>query len=777
MANDCKLRESLRQTLRQDVLKDLEPMRDNLTKELLSLLEASDLRFREELQKDLKASDLRFREELQKDMKQDLEQIRPSLKHDKAKAESREAAVQTVQAELAHVTEVLRKELQELDGEGVSTHSSDKTKATSEEKLGSHPNYVAQRLQDMLIKEQFESFSAQGSARIAKATHDLRTEMTDRSKTLRQELMEFLRLEVQTMQEASGERMQLKRDLAELQLQSREYQNQQSRDLNELRTSISVSEEKMRSAFADLRREEAQSRASAAELSMSHKEVEQLLERRLSGSQMKDFCREQVEASFHQKIEDMLEPLRNELQTVQSESLKGQRALKEISVIQAGLDKVAYKVVSKESSVLRQEILDSTDYLRKELLAAIEASETKTIWQLERRTSDYSKQIVRLEDQVKDVTRKTSNLGFEIHDLSHYGGSALSRTSASASRPLGNRSQHTERQSDDLAVAEKIQGLRQELSTNITEVQQNIKEVAAQSQELHAALELHGTEVAQQVDKLIGEAGAGQQRLDTLAVLLETANVRLDALAETEERMREASIKQTEDVADLRSEMSDVVKTMRDLDLRIESLGRAKVVESQGSVRFSPGTMGEIQRMASGDDSDIATLSPTPKSKLMMPVHFNIATPETSASASAALVDSQLSHTAPRLTNASAAAARVAAESIPTAIEEVEVASAMSEEVGEQNVESIHQPSGTSNRAQAQKPLAPTGRQQRNESAVSGHSFRTVDTPSPPLHSPRSFESISAVDSDITDSEEDQPQSSAHRVDAASRLPASRERE
>ncbi|CAE8650127.1 unnamed protein product, partial [Polarella glacialis] len=226
------------------------------------------------------------------------------------------------------------------------------------------------------------------------------------------------------------------------------------------------------------------------------------------------------------------------VQTVGSEATAAhaltqhQNALKELGgTLRAEFREVADKAAFRECRTLREELEDSTKCLRRELLHIGEAAGSKSSLHLQEQSSRHDKELVRLSGQCRDMQRTSSELGLDL------------------------------------------QSLRREMWLGHSGLQET--EVSArQAQELGGemmAMEFQSKRMAQQLERLLGEAVAGRQRLDTLAVLLETANVRLDALENPAPTSRQPASESVEE-GDESHQWTDAVRSFEELMARVGNL-------------------------------------------------------------------------------------------------------------------------------------------------------------------------------------------------------------
>eukprot|EP00930_Biecheleria_cincta_P069733 TRINITY_DN5743_c1_g2_i1.p1 TRINITY_DN5743_c1_g2~~TRINITY_DN5743_c1_g2_i1.p1 ORF type:complete len:1109 (+),score=278.21 TRINITY_DN5743_c1_g2_i1:60-3386(+) len=523
----------------------------------------------EELQADLKRKLLaELRPELRKRLTDDLSKLLSSLgkrtKQESTLASTHESQVSATRAELGEVASLLRDELSRLAGEGLGEG------AFSADAVGpwKRPGDGLEELQASVaqltgatceLREQLKANSAPRTPEPPRPSgEEMEYRMESRLGGMQQELSKVVVSEVSKLRrDREGESEALRRELrssveSEMERRCKELRSEVSLRAKGLQEAQRDAAEKSQSHHSDLRKlseelvtvqgvvQKLRSEHRAVERPVGGAEVEEMIKKALSGAQLKVSCQ-----SF---CEELLEPLRISLRASAAEASQAQTAVAEASkqawnklegTLRAEASEAAEKAALRSRQGLDRELRDLVEGVRRELLAALEAAGSRTTFQLEQKAAAQSADMDGIRDRLKDAERGASDLGSEIRGLR---GQVVELEAArnSGQRALASESLAAEEMARQLrhdfrgveVAAREAASISRGVDMTAREALSLSQEAASQSRELQAvvaAVDLQNAEISQQVQQLMGEAAAGQQRLDTLAVLLETANVRLDA--------------------------------------------------------------------------------------------------------------------------------------------------------------------------------------------------------------------------------------------------------
>eukprot|EP00439_Symbiodinium_sp_Y106_P041743 s1938_g5.t1 len=215
----------------------------------------------------------------------------------------------------------------------------------------------------------------------------------------------------------------------------------------------------------------------------------------------------------NRSCEIALRPVHHRIDVAMSEVAKAKAAASEESKrarqelagqLRAETEEVATNAASKARRSLDAEMRNVVDALRRQLLEAMETNSLRATQQFKESSASHNTEVRMLLDQLEDVRRFTHELSLSVRELQ------AKALDTGAQMRSGDR--------------DRVLLQLQELAGHMRLTSGKIRDL----QELTGHLQARTADHTTRLQSLTGEAVAGNQRLETLAVLLETANVRLD---------------------------------------------------------------------------------------------------------------------------------------------------------------------------------------------------------------------------------------------------------
>jgi len=267
---------------------------------------------------------------------------------------------------------------------------------------------------------------------------------------------------------------------------------------------------KLDGQMQQLRQQQSAARPAGGEKPLGESEVRRLVGEALASPGVK--------AQHQESCEIALRPVHHRIDVAMSEVAKAKAAASEESKrarqelagqLRAETEEVATNAASKARRSLDAEMRNVVDALRRQLLEAMETNSLRATQQFKESSASHNTEVRMLLDQLEDVRRFTHELSLSVRELQAKALDTGAQMRYSAAPAV-----------DDLL----FRRLEEELAGHMRLTSGKIRDL----QELTGHLQARTADHTTRLQSLTGEAVAGNQRLETLAVLLETANVRLD---------------------------------------------------------------------------------------------------------------------------------------------------------------------------------------------------------------------------------------------------------